>query len=452
MNRQQLHVGHISQIEAIGQSLAGVAPTATPAMVVPLVLLTSGSSAWMTFLIATAGMLCMSRQINLFARRTASPGSLYSYVRGTLGARPSLIAAWALLIAYLATGSAAAAGFAVYALPLLNLDGFQRSGTGMIAAIGVVAIASFLAYRGVRLSMRVMLVVEVCSIALILLLFSLPGPASIWRVDYRQFVISHDTPMLIGRGLTLAIFSLVGFESATALGNEVKSPFESIPRAVWITTLASGLLFAVSAYAEFITFPGNSGALQENAAPLQVLAHLRGLPVLAPALSLGSAFSFFACILACCTSAARMIFQMSRDGAFSFAFGSAHVRHRTPHIAVALVGILEVAPILALTTSHVGLFDVYGLLGSLATCGFLTGYMMLLWASVVLSIRTSNFSISSVFSVSGAGLVILLSVWGTVSENSQTEYSRLPAVFAALLLFGIGLSTLFANPRSAQTF
>jgi amino acid transporter len=147
-----------------------------------------------------------------------------------------------------------------------------------------------------------------------------------------------------------------------------------------------------------------------------------------------------------------MIFQMSRDGAFSFAFGSAHVRHRTPHIAVALVGILEVAPILALTTSHVGLFDVYGLLGSLATCGFLTGYMMLLWASVVLSIRTSNFSISSVFSVSGAGLVILLSVWGTVSENSQTEYSRLPAVFAALLLFGIGLSTLFANPRSAQTF
>ena len=48
MNRQQLHVGHISQIEAIGQSLAGIAPTATPAMVVPLVLLTSGASAWMT--------------------------------------------------------------------------------------------------------------------------------------------------------------------------------------------------------------------------------------------------------------------------------------------------------------------------------------------------------------------------------------------------------------------
>jgi amino acid transporter len=443
-----LEVDRISQIGAVGQSLAGIAPTATPAMVVPLLLLTSGKSACITFLIATLGMLCVARQINLFAKRTASPGSLYSYVRGTLGPRSAVVTGWALLVAYLATCSAAAAGFSMYVSPLLDASASLHKGLPLCTMAVAVSIASYLAYRDVRFSARVMLVIEACSIVLVALLFCLPGSRSIWHVDLQQLMITRGTTLQIGRGLTLAIFSLVGFESATALGTEVRCPLKSVPRAVWMTALVSGLFFSLSAYAENIGFQGRIEDLAGNAAPLQILARIEGLPLLAPALALGAASSFFACILACCTAAARMMFQMSRDGYLSPVYGNAHARHKTPHLAVVMGGSVALIPLLILTFLNVGPLDIYGWLGTLATFGFLTGYLMLLCASVVLMSRESAFSIWSVLTVAGATGVISIAILGTVSQISQSNNSRLPLVYAALLLIGLGVSALWVGRRS----
>lgn len=124
-----LRPGCLSQLEAVSQSVAGIAPTATLAMIVPLLVRIAGQAAWVPFLIAMIGVLCLASQINVFARKWPSAGSLYSYVYRSSGRIPGVITGWSLLVAYVATGAAAIAGFVLFVLSLFDAS--------VIASFGV---------------------------------------------------------------------------------------------------------------------------------------------------------------------------------------------------------------------------------------------------------------------------------------------------------------------------
>ena len=70
--------------------------------------------------LATVQITLIALLIGALARRSASPGSLYSYATDSLPPVCASIAAWALLLGYVATGSSIAAGFALYADVLLK--------------------------------------------------------------------------------------------------------------------------------------------------------------------------------------------------------------------------------------------------------------------------------------------------------------------------------------------
>src|SRR5215469_14160515 len=91
----------LSQWETLAQSLSSIAPTAAPAMIIPLVIAAAGRSAWVSFVVATVAMALVAAHVNVFARDSATPGSLYAFVRGDLGTWVALPAGWALLVAYI---------------------------------------------------------------------------------------------------------------------------------------------------------------------------------------------------------------------------------------------------------------------------------------------------------------------------------------------------------------
>ncbi len=53
-------------------------------------------------------------------------------------------------------------------------------------------------------------------------------------------------------GIVLALFSFVGFESATALGSEARDPLKTIPRAVILTSILGGVFFMICAFVEVL--------------------------------------------------------------------------------------------------------------------------------------------------------------------------------------------------------
>ena len=75
----------------------------------------------------------------------------------------------------------------------------------------------------------------------------------------------------------LAIFSFVGFESATTLGVEARNPLRTIPRAVLQCALLAGAFFMVCSYSEVLGFRGESGKLSATTSPLHILAGRAGI-------------------------------------------------------------------------------------------------------------------------------------------------------------------------------
>ena len=443
----ELQPEKLSQWETFGQSLANVAPTATPAMVIPLVLAACGKTSWFAYLLATIGVACITYQINFFARKTSSPGSLYSFVHGTLGKWPSLVTGWALFIAYTGTAAAVTGGVTSYAYSLLVPNAQPPLPVAAIVTALAIGISAALAYRDVQISARLMLWIEASSVLLIMVLLLWPGHAGALRWDRSQLLLQGASFSGLRNGLVLAIFSFVGFESAATLGAEAANPKKTIPRAIRLTAFASGLFFIFATYAENIGFGDKASTLQDAGAPLQLLAQLRGLSFLSPALAVGAGVSFFACALACITAGARTLFSMSRDGYAPLIFGRAHASNHTPHSAVVLTSAVALVTSLAFVGFHVVPFDIYGWVGTVATYGFITVYLAVTVAGLVRSIREDVITPLNITLSAGALLVLGLAAWSSVDLSAPPPYRWFPHVYMALLAGGVLFSWLTNRGR-----
>jgi amino acid transporter len=446
-----LRAGALSQAEIIAQSMANVSPTAGPAMVVPLVIASSGDAAWITFLVATAAVILIALNINLLANSSASPGSLYGLVREHFGRWPSIIAGWSLLIAYIATAAAVTGGLTNYFHALVSGSPQPSIVFTTIATTVSILAACWLAYRDVRLSVQLMLWLETISIALILVLFFLPGQSSALHYDRAQLAWKHFDRHQVQSGLVLAIFSFVGFESATAMGAEAADPLRTIPRAVWMTALFSGAFFLLSAYSENLGLKGMLGDLSVAGAPLQVMARLRGMPHLAPLLSVGCLVSFFACTLASITAGARTLFLMSRDGFALRQCGIAHPRHRTPHQAVLIISAAALVMAVFLCLRGTTPFDLNGWLGTLATYGFLIAYGLACLAAPLKLQRQNSLSWSAGLVAAAALLIVGGTLWLSFDLSAAPPNNWLPFLYVGLMLAGLLATGISVRSKRVRT-
>ncbi|MBC5827059.1 MAG: APC family permease, partial [Candidatus Eremiobacteraeota bacterium] len=220
--------------EVVAQSVANISPSATPALVVPLVFASTGNGTWLAYVFSTVALLLVTYHINQFARRSSSPGSLYAFVGHGMGPTWAMIAGWSLVIAYLIIGGSVLAGLANYVDVLAHAAGATRFDVALApASMSIAGIAAwFVAYRDIKLSTQFMLILEFASVALILILAIVYLVKSGKAADMAQLQLAGVSAAGLRQGLVLAIFSYVGFESATALGHEARHPLRAIPRSV----------------------------------------------------------------------------------------------------------------------------------------------------------------------------------------------------------------------------
>ena len=425
--------------EVVAQSVANIAPTATPALIIPLVFASTGNGTWLAYGVATAALLLVAVNINQFARRSASPGALYTFVAQGLGPSWGVTSGWSLVIAYLFTGGATLCGAANYAGVLLRSIAPVDVGLGVtFAAMIVTAIGAwYVAYKDIELSTRFMLFIEFISVGLIVLLALIFLGKSGRAIDAQQLRLAGLTPDGLRQGLVLAIFSFVGFESATALGHEAKDPLRSIPRSVLVTVIVVGAFFTLMSYALVDAFRGVPTSLGQSNAPLSTLAQVTGIPVFGVVIAACAAVGFFACALACINAGARVIFAMARHGMIHASAGVTHARHATPHVAVTIASIVVFAAPVGLLLAKFALLDVFGYLGSIATFGFLFAYVLVSVAAPIYLRRRAEPS--ALAWVIGALSLVLLAfpIVGSVYPVPPPPQNYLPYVFLALLAAGI---------------
>lgn len=436
----------LSRNETLAQSIALIAPTAGPLLTIPFVYASAGSGTWLTFVIATLTIVLVALNVNQFARISASPGSLYSYISSHMHPVVGMLAAWALLIAYIGTATAISSGLTNYTNVVLGVFGIQVP-TLLIAAAGV-GLAVWLAYRDVTISARLMLGLEVVSVALISAVAIGVLVRHGLHPDMEQVTLRGVTPGKLRMGLVLAIFALVGFESATSLGSEAKDPLRNIPRAVKWSGVLAGLFFIFCAYAEVLGFKGTAQALDKSAAPLHVMARSAGMPpVIGLLIDLGALVSFFSCALACITAGARVLFLMGQKGALHSLLGQAHTSNRTPHRAVVVSGAAAFLPLGVLTFAGIGPSEIYGITGTLATFGFLTAYVLVSIAAPIFLRAQGRLTIRDGV-VSALALIAMgVALVGTLYPVPSAPYNWLPYIYVGVLCAGLTWSMVL-NART----
>jgi amino acid transporter len=437
----------LSPMETLAQSVSTIAPTSTPAATIPLVAALAGNGTWLAYLLAMVAILLVAWCISRFARYSASPGSLYTYAAMILPPWLGAVAAWSLLLAYIATGSSVIGGFYHYA-NMLFVDVIGRGFSGAALALIVTGASVWIAWRDVKISARLMLWIETISLLVIVVVVALVlfqhGP----HVDPAQLHLTGMTGSGLRLGLVLALFSFVGFESATTLGTEARNPLKTIPRVVIESAVIAGLFFIASAYSEVLGFHVAGQDLGTSQAPMHVLANVTRVPALGLLIDIGAAVSLFAGTLGCITAAARVLLLMAHNGLAHGTFRTTHAQNETPTFAILAAGIAAVLPVAVLAHQGSSGLDVYGWMGSLATYGFIVTYA-LVCVALPRYLRDHGVYRPGAQIIPWLAFVAMLSALvGNLYPVPEGPYGKLPYIYLAYL--SAGLLWFFWQGRKEQ--
>jgi amino acid transporter len=394
--------------EAIGLSLAVVAPTVTAAFNITLVVQAAGPAAPLAFAIGMIAMALVALSFMAFTHRVAHAGSAYAYICHTFGSRMGFIAGWTLLLTYLgfATGFAGLVGnFTAAAFKGFGVD----IGRLWIVVGGAsMVVAWWFAYRDMRLAGRLMLALEAAAVAGILflcicILRQVHPQAEEIRASFTPST-NFNSWIGLGFGMVFSILSFAGFEGAATLGEETVNPRRSIPVALLSTVLGSGLFFVFVAYCEVIGFgPHGIKELANSQAPLDELALRYASPRLAIALDLAAATSCFSGVLGGLAAAARILFALGRAG-LSSTLAEVHPVHGTPAPAASLTAILILLPFL-LWAPFAGAGNFYSYTSTIGTLALIVIYIGVGGAEMVEAWRERRLRWSAVCTL---GPILLL--------------------------------------------
>ncbi len=423
----------LSPLEVLAQSISTIAPSTSPTLTVPLVFVLAGNGTWLAYVIAMSAMFLMSLCIATFARDSASPGSLYVYTRDTLPPVFAALGAWALFFAYVMTAASVIGGFVNTAYLLLG--GFGPHVPAVLLATFAATAAFFIAYRDVKVSAQVMLWVEAISVFLIAIVVALVLFKHGFHLDTAQLHLKGVTVSGLRLGVMLAIFSFVGFESATTLGSEARNPLRTIPRAVISSALLAGVFFILCSYSEVLGFANAN--LGESTAPFHQLSAQGGLPILGRVIDFGVLVSMFAATLACIIAAARVLMLMAHHGLAHRRLSTTHARNETPARAGLIAAILALLPPAILVARGVSGADVYGWMGTLAVFGFLTAYALVAIAMPVHLHRRNRLKGSRILLSVVATLATLAAIFGTIYPVPEKPYNYFPSIYACYLAAGM---------------
>jgi len=420
----------------LGQSIANIGASGAPLISIPVVASIAGPGTWLSFLIATAGIVLVALNINAFACDSSGTASLNDYIARSLGPTAGVLGGWALAIAYIGCGAACIPLFASY---LNNLVApLHVHFSPLVFSVGLLAIVWYCAWKDMRLSAHLMLSIEFSAMAVGIALAAAILFKQGRHVDLSQFQLHNLSVSAIGLGSVLAFMATVGFESAASLGDEAKSPLQSIPRAIVASSIIAGFYFILHAYAMVAGFRGLSTTLADSQAPVLDVARAHGVTILALLLTVAGLVSCVSIVLACVNAGARTLFLLAQHGVLPSAFRRVHAKNRTPGVAINAASLIILLVSAPLIVAGVPARDIWGYAGSVCTFGFLTAYLLIAIGTPFHlhskgRLKTWNVLVSVL-----ASLVVLVPFIASVYPVPPFPQNLMIYIFAGLILFGMG--------------
>jgi amino acid transporter len=424
--------------ELLAQNIALISPTMTAALIIPLMFGTVGNISWLAYAVGAVLLMFVAFNLNQFAKRTTNSGSMYSYASSGLGFTGGALCGWCLVWSYLFIGLAGTTGFTIFAGKLLAAIHINPPPVVLFAiCLGTCFI---MAYKDIRISTLVMLGMEAFSCFFILLLCFIVLGHHHFAIDPTQFSFKGVSLLSLGMGTVVAIFSLVGFESSTAFGEEAVNPLKTIPRSIIWSLVLTGLFFMLTSYAEVMGTRGYKTTLDQIDAPLNVLATMYHAPFLWPLLSAGAMFSFFALASSCMNAGARVMYAMGRHDFFHKSTSAAHKTHGTPHVALAAMAVVMFSVVtvcyFVLVYNGMAVLDEFNDAGAMGAMGFTGSYVLITLAAPGFLKKRGELKAKDVALSVGTLALLLIPIVGLVYPVPPSPVNAFPYVFGAYLIIG----------------
>ncbi|MFH8802509.1 APC family permease [Streptomyces sp. NPDC017936] len=312
----------------------------------------AGSGLLLGLALAALVAYCNATSSARLAALYPASGGTYVYGRERLGPFWGFLAGWSFVVGKTASCAAMALTVGAYVWP------------GQAHAVAVAAVVALTAvnYGGIQKSARltrVIVAVVLAVLAAVVVVCLGSGESDAGRLDVG--VSGGVGGVLQAAGLLF--FAFAGYARIATLGEEVRDPARTIPRAV---PLALGITLAVYAcVAVAVLSVLGAGGLGRAEAPLADAVRAAGAPGLVPVVRVGAAVAALGSLLALVLGVSRTTLAMARDRHLPGALAAVHPRFRVPHRAELAVG--AVVAVLAATV------DVRGAIG-FSSFGVLTYY------------------------------------------------------------------------------
>ncbi|WP_216215573.1 APC family permease [Amycolatopsis aidingensis] len=299
--------------------------------------------------IAGAVAYCNARSSAVLAAQYPVSGGTYVYGRERLGPWWGFTAGWGFVIGKTASCAAMALTFAAYAAPDIARP---------LAAAAVLALTA-VNYFGIT---------KTAGLARVLLTITLLGIAA---VLVAVFGGGQVDAAVLGGGWTggvsgllqaagLLFFAFAGYARIATMGEEVRDPGRTIPRAISIALVAALVLYAVVAVGLLLVL--GPEALAGSRAPLADAVRAGGMDWLAPAARIAAAVASLGALLALITGIGRTTLAMARNHDLPGWLAAVNSRRQVPHHAELVLALVVCALVLTLDLRGAIGFSSFGVL------------------------------------------------------------------------------------------
>lgn len=384
------------------------------------------AGSWLLAALALAAVVayCNATSSARLAARHPESGGTYVYGRRRLGPFWGYLAGWGFTVGKTASCAAMALTFGAYAAPDLARP----------LAVGAVVVLTALNLFGVERS---------AGAARIMVGFVLLVLALVVAVAFQQ-VLADDLPfgvdVILGpevsgwgvlQGAGLLFFAFAGYARIATLGEEVRDPARTIPRAVGIALGITLVVYTLVAVAALRTL--GPGPLAASDAPLVDVVNVAGRgspePVLAglsAVVRAGAAVAALGALLALLLGVSRTVLAMARERDLPGALAAVDPVHQVPRRAELAVGAAVVVLVLVA--------DLRGAIG-FSSFGVLVYYAIA--NASALTLRRDEGAPPRAVPVLGLALCLLLAATLPV-----------PSVVAGLIVFAVGTALWVLRRRS----
>jgi basic amino acid/polyamine antiporter, APA family len=295
----------------------------------------AGSGLPLALALAAVVAYCNAMSSARLAALYPQSGGTYVYGRERLGDFWGYLAGWAFVIGKTASCAAMA----------LTVGSYLWPGQAHAVAVAAVVTLTAINYAGVQKSARLTRVIV--AIVLAVLAAVVVTALTSAGADTARLDIGSDTTVGgVLQASGLLFFAFAGYARIATLGEEVRDPARTIPRAI-PTALGITLAVYVLVAAAVLTVLGPTG-LANSAAPLSDAARTAGADRLVPIVRVGGAIAALGSLLALILGVSRTTLAMARDRHLPHSLAAVHPRFGVPHRAELAVG--AVVALLAATT------------------------------------------------------------------------------------------------------